>query len=503
MEYYFRLSLKYFQLGTFLMISTFITAQSALGYDNFAPMLSSLDNPAHLGYSRSQGELGVSFNYFSSDTQLAPSLGGFNLSPDHIFNVMGFSSNLGDNALQTVAREQGANVQFSAQISGFKSIKDDFAIGLALKQRASMNFVNYDRELWSGLAKGFGTNDFAFTLANFNAVAHYWQEYALSASAAFRSEELFSFKVGGSLKLTRGLGYVQMENTGNNLTELSGSFNGQNNNLTLNSGSFAYLQTFSENNPKVGDFLKNEKSKLGVAGDFGVSMEFRTERSSYSGARAKNEKAVNKYVAKISASILDLGRLNYEDKFGKDTITISGPTIIDVPSVTTDSNNFNNSTNLIQRLEQISATNPNVTYDAEQNGGQLWVVLPTALFVEADVKLEKNVYFNASYRRSFLTSNTTLETTRVPTLIQFSPRYERQEISGYFVISYDQDRKALGVGVGGRFRFARGGTGVPGLKKVKSQAGAIVLRPWYEDWDDAYYKNSRSDRNRRRNKRRR
>lgn len=429
--------------------AVFSQTHHGFSFDNYSGIYSTIGNPANAVESKHRLHFnGISYNNFRStdlgeidfiDLKLEKNPNGFNgiTYPEDITSVRdgNFSVSNTDVLLPSV----------------LWNFHPKHALGLLWRYR---NFSNYN--CINGLFWNDVNNDFSESTAensnlgptNFNNTSHSWNEIGLNYGVVLLNTNYHFVKFGGTAKLLVGNRGVEFRGS-----NLNGGYNASAaGDLTLTSGEITYLNTTLENTEPANDprlflsapFANISFTNLGFGGDVGLIYEWRPRETNNVGVR-NNASAVNTYKLKLSASILDMGRITYakstEDAV-QNTFTIN-------PS--------NNAALTIPKSEVriigfISALrNANTSENNNPQQGAVSFALPRSLNLGLDYILfnDKNYYINLNYVMPLTDKEEEYANSRAE-LITLTPRFETRKFSAYLPISYGSDA-GLFFGAGLRY----------------------------------------------------
>ncbi|RKR14647.1 hypothetical protein CLV91_0725 [Maribacter vaceletii] len=426
----------------FIGVPFFVFSQTNHGFsfDNYNGIYGSTANPANSAQSKHRWHInGLSYNLLGTSDY-----GTINFidSPDtpNGFNSSDFSTNV----------ETSNNNNFLVSNSDvllpsvLYQINEKHTIGLLLRSRAFSDYSNFNGRLWKNLSQGFEdeTLENTFNIPKFNNTSQSWKEIGLNYGIVLVNSNYHFIKVGGTAKYLIGNGAVELRG------DINGSYNdGVSDDLIINSGTVSYLNTFSANPNNLNEtspFIKSAfdftKNGSGFGGDVGFVYEWRPRETNRVGVR-NNSSAVNTYKLKISASILDIGAIKYEEidnsKVRLENFNITSPTSL-------SKNTLNN--------EGFIATLKNTTeINSSPQQGKATFALPRSLNIGLDYIIfnDKNYYVNLNYVKALTTVDDKYTNTRL-NLITVTPRYETQKFSAYLPITYENN---TGVYFGAGFRY--------------------------------------------------
>ncbi len=306
--------MKQFLKVLFLLCFGVNQAQSYTGYitDNYNGLHGVTANPANIADARVK----IDVNLISFSAIVANDYVGLSLD-----NIIQLVPNLDFNGLNTFPSNQN-EILVNADIMGpsfMFSLSEKHSVGFISRARTVNNYNNINGALFESLVDGFPTDNFDIEQNNLDGTTHMWGELGLSyGRVLFYDYEQHYLKAGVTLKYLMGAGFIQGYSE-----SLAGGFNASSNQLNLN-GDFSYISNV-DNDQEITDYFKNTSSGFGM--DLGVVYEFRTRNSRVGGAN-DNPRALNKYKVKVGLSLLDFGKITYDNGQELDKYTIDGKDII-------------------------------------------------------------------------------------------------------------------------------------------------------------------------------
>ena len=165
------------------------------------------------------------------------------------------------------------------------------------------------------------------------------------------------------------------------------------------------------------DIMKYQFSaKPSIGFDFGITYEWRPDYEDYKyemdGKKNLWRKDLNKYKLRVSASILDVGRMRFQKQYN------SGNFLIDTTIVDLGHLHFNNLTDL--------ADSVNYYYGTEGKGSYFNMKLPTTLNLSIDYKIINHLYANLAGRYAFNRGYKHYEKMHYLNMLVLGIRYERR-----------------------------------------------------------------------------
>jgi len=398
------------------------------GLSNFGGVVPVFQNPANIADSRSRWDLILLGNY----TDFGNNYIGIKPSAIKGYGWLDFKNpNFLDTAFKTkyVVRMRN-NYQKEALLntrlllpSFMINLNEKHSIAFTWSIRSLLNVYNVNQQLADLLYSeirdsSLFTDDKNYRLSvAMNTFAEYSGTYA---RVLYKKQKHF-LKAGISLKLLQGLGSIYAY-----ADPLQYKFTSD---TTLNIYNSTIGYGHSNNFDLTTNWLKKYSfsSLPGLGMDIGIVYEFRPQYWKYTFKSTDNadieRRDLNKYLLKLSASVLDIGHLTYK----------KSPDSYDFMANTTSWKFRNIQYNqypiaaiddtIKKRFAPINANNEYKMY------------LPTTLLLQSDLKLIGNLYFNITssidLRKKIYTANSRYNSHH------FSLRYEAKHINGAISLNYN------------------------------------------------------------------
>lgn len=405
-------------------------------FDNYSGIYGVISNPANSVDSKYTIHVNV-LSYNQLGVSDIGSLTNFMVEANpNGFNGLDFSKNKGGK------KSDGYSFGHSDVLlpSVSWNFHENYSIGLLSRRRTIFDYNNVDTGLLQVLnsnAEGEAIAGFDITNGTLNNTAHSWTEVGLNLSAVLLNTNYHFVKFGGTFKYYMG----------NRATEIRGPINGSygGNDLNINSANDRLISL--NTSPISGDDDTSESfvssafnlnsAGSGVGGDIGIVYEWRPRETNRVDVRS-NSSAVNKYKLKISASVLDVGAIEYKDAI-RDSILVNNVTTIPINAIRQDNN-------LISAL----IDNGNTINIPRQ--GDVKFALPRSLHLNVDYIIlnDKNYYINFNYVKGLTKTDDVYANTQMD-LITVTPRYETRKLSLYLPVSYESKTGAIAAGLGARY----------------------------------------------------
>ena len=359
------------------------------------------------------------------------------VSADNIFNFSG------GNTFSLVAPYA------EARGPGFMvTIKHKHSLAFTTRMRVINQFNNFDQSLYHLIANPTPTanNNINVSSKNFNWTAQYWNEIGLTYGVVLLEKGKHQLKAGITARYLGGYGFITVK--GNNLNmgynSSKDSLYASNTDIEYSSNILNSKNAFTNGyspSSLPGDFL-SLKDGHGVGGDIGLVYEFRpdTANSKYDmdGKTGIPDGSKNKYKLRLSASVMDIGVLNYSSNVTS-TATITGNGYITGSGLAKNVSDYNSFKNY--------AINQGFRVDTGNAARKLY--LPTALLLSADYNIYKWVYVNATYINNLV--NRQNYGNSVYNQVTITPRYDVRLFSAGIPITYSMLAHDIKVGLGLRY----------------------------------------------------
>ena len=430
------------KLSTILLLffscSTLCYAQTNHGFtfDNYSGIYGVTSNPANSVDSKYSIHINLlSFNQFGvSDIGRIPNF-EVETAPNG-FNGLDFSENL-TNGSPNGAALGHTDIFLPSVVWSFN---ENFAVGLLTRSRSFYDYNDISSDLLKTANRSELEDPSTFINSQLNNTTQSWTEVGLNLSAVLINSNNHFIKFGVTGKYYMGAG----------ANEVRGSLEGEYSEsgdiilTTEEDMPLVSLNTYptSTDDPSSTTFTSTifDFSQLGTGfgGDVGFVYEWRPRETNRVGVRT-NSGAVNKYKLKVSASVLDIGEIEYKNEVAtpvrRDEITLNNATIPQT-SITAENG-------LISALIENG--------DVMSSQGDVTFALPMSLHLNLDYIIlnNNNYYININYING-LTKVSDQYTNTQLNLITVTPRYETRKLSVYLPINY-QETGGISAGLGARF----------------------------------------------------
>ena len=327
------------------------------------------------------------------------------------------------------------------------NIKQKHTLALTTRVRAMVQFNNFGSTLYQIISEPSsvsGRTEYPVYNKDFNWTAHLWSDVGLTYSTILLDKGRNRLKFGVTARYLGGIGYIGLK--GNNLDVY---YKVSNDSLHATNSDFQYASNvLSTNNAFVNGLtnttlinsLFGSKSCSGLGADFGFVYEYRTnyEDKTYDmdGKTGIVDYSRNHYKFRISASVTDLGYINYNS--GNFSANVSGNGSVTGKEIGQYTNNFPTFINYVRTKG----------FTADTAGKATKVYMPTAMLLSFDYHAAKRVYVNLTYvanlanRQNFGTS--------FYNQVTVTPRYDIRNFSFGLPLTYSVLANDFKMGFGAR-----------------------------------------------------
>jgi len=356
------------------------------------------------------------------------------------------------------------------------SIGTKHAVGFTYRLRSVTNADGISEPLFRSIYSGFTETEYWnkwFLDKDFRAVQHAFVDYGLSYGAELMNNGAHYLKAGVTVKLLQGISaaYLQSDSLFYyfDATDGNAAYNSSWNSPIVYAGISDNWGTIDDSGY---DFSVNYQftSKPSAGFDFGIVYEFRPKYKDYlydmDGKKDLERVDQNKYLLKIGASILDVGRLKYEKDYNSfDFVCEFTPDYLEryvsgdnsVPPETEWMNvensnwSFEDYVTFADSIYQRSETDKGV----ERSGGdagKFVLRLPTALSLQVDVNIVKGFYVNLLTYTGLNQGFEKVPNSHYISNYSITPRYEHRWFTVAVPVQINQYQQ-LNIGLGLRAAF--------------------------------------------------
>jgi hypothetical protein len=393
-------------------------------------------NPANIAGSHEKISVGIiSFNLGVDNN-----LGTFS-SIGNIGNSL--NSNGGTNSLFSNSGQANFSMIVpSGEVRGpsiIVKINSKQSIAFTTRIRVINQLNNFDQSLFNTITNPSFTPNSTYTVKaqNFNWTAHLWSEAGLTYSVILAQDDRNQLKAGATLRYLGGIGYLALKGNNLDLNYSSGkdSFYAANSDLQYTSNVVSTRSAIF-NGINTSDLLGNffgSNQGSGVGADLGFVYSFNPGGGMYS----EKYNPGQGYKLKFSASVTDLGSINYKAQ-NNSTVIVTGNGYITGNGLKNNVKNASDFRNYI--------VNQGFTGDTTARSTRIF--LPSALLLSGDYNVYQKFFVNATYinnlanRQSFGNS--------YYNQVTLTPRYDTKLITVGLPITYSMLANDLKMGIGFR-----------------------------------------------------
>jgi outer membrane protein OmpA-like peptidoglycan-associated protein len=348
-----------------------------------------------------------------------------------------------------------------ARILSFSlNLSEKSAFGFSIRARQIINFNNLDYiaanlVLNKNNDSSLYNDNLNFSDMSQSAVA--WAEYGLTYSQVLINNKRNFFKVGITAKLLQGMGALYLYED-----QLSYTYLNQDTALDV-IGDVKFGATSNFEDITKYQFAANPA----IGGDIGFVYEYRPHYDKYlydmDGKTNLWRKDQNKYLFKVSFSVLDLGQMKFEKQFGSNDFFINQDTL-DFGSV-----NVGNVTDLADSI--------NANGQVVNNSPYFKYRLPTTINLDIDYRVANHFYVNVAGRLALNQGDKYYTKSNYINSVSFTPRYEAQWFGAALPMRYNQFKQfnvGLGLRLGPVWIGSNNLLGVTGLQKTITSADLYI-----------------------------
>lgn len=447
-------SLPVYILWLFLSLPFTSWAQINQGFtfDNYGGVHNVVANPANSVESKYKFHINaISYNQWNVSDFGTVDLLNTETNPNG-FNGLDFSKNNMNPSNQNNVTSN-SDVMLPSVIWGFHP---KHAIGLILRSRSFTDYQGFNGNIWARLNEAEPAAEGGSGVSSFNNTVHQWDEIGFNYATVLINSNYHFLKFGGTVKYLSGRGGVELSGVDPKTT---GTISINENGETVNSADFAYLNTFTN---EVGqtDFMSDMPNAIanafdianegrGIGGDLGFIYEWRPRETNRVGVR-NSSSGVNTYKLRISASVLDLGTVNYKgidnekNNINRRSYSVSNPTATPI------------ATDNLERFFDTLGDNNTASNNIQQ--GSVSFALPTSLNLGLDYIIfnDKNYYINLNYVHPLTNIEDAFSNMRMQ-LVTLTPRFETRDFSAYVPMTYGVANSSIHAGIGVRYKYITAG----------------------------------------------
>lgn len=409
---------------------------------NYSTFNSLYLNPANIADSRER----FTINLFSVNAGLDNNLGYINNKG----GVIGAVAD-GNASFEYSNNSQSSIVAPYAEVRlpGFTwSITPRHSVALTTGVRGMNQFSNFNQSLYRVITDPdyVTANDFDLTSRRFNYTAHLWSQVGLSYGGVVLDQGNHELRVGITLRYLGGIGYVGLR--GKNLDV---HFRGGNDSFYATNSDIEYASNvLSTRSALVNGFSNNsifseffgQKAGHGFGGDIGVVYDYipHPERRKYNmdGKKGVTDGSHNRYLVRVSASVVDLGAINYSSSDNSNA-HVSGNGFLTGQGLRDNVTNYDDFRSYVVRQG----------FRADTIRSSTKVYMPTSLLLGVDVHACKGLYVNATFAGNL--ANRDNFGNSFYSQLTVTPRWDTRLFSVGLPLTYNMLSHSMRMGIGARF----------------------------------------------------
>ena len=300
------------------------------------------------------------------------------------------------------------------------------SLALAFRVRGFNEFNNFDKTLYSAVTDpNFSTQSTINASAqSFNWTAHFWAEAGLTYGRVLMDQGPFRLKAGATLRYLVGIGYLGIKGKNIDISYTSGSDSFRANNTDIEYASnIGSIENGASNGFTLSSIFNGPSKGRGFSVDLGTVFEYRPDEES------------EDYKAAVSASITDMGSINYANSYN---VVVTGNGYLTGKGL---ENNVKNYDDL-----RTYAKTQGFTVDTGVKAQRVY--LPTTLIVSADYQIRKHIFVNATFFGN-MASDANFGS-KYYSQLSVTPRYDCKLFSVGIPLTYNMLTKNMRFGVGAR-----------------------------------------------------
>lgn len=305
------------------------------------------------------------------------------------------------------------------------------AIAITPSIRAIANIDNVGQDLLNIIDNGVNDNilNMELTNADVNIQANAFIDLGFTYSRVILDKQKHFLKAGATIKLLQGLGSAYAFGNDINYRFINKD------SVVVSSPRLGFGISENFDNDLNYKFI----SKQSVGFDFGIVYEYRPEWMDYTyemdGVKNIWRRDQEKYLLKIGFSIMDIGKIRYAKNPNSINFAADNPSFSD--NTTTSINDFSDINQFIKDNFTPLPTDKNY-----------FINLPTAISMQADLRLAKGLYFNFMPYLVLKPKVTNDSKETYLSAINFIPRYENKYLGISVPIQYNSFRETnIGLGL--------------------------------------------------------
>lgn len=434
MNYHAKLLCAFFILG----FSITAPAQRYLGIatSDYSAINSLFLNPASIAGSHEK----VSISLLSLNIGVDNNLGTFT-KISNIGKVNSNDSNSSNSIFTNSNRKYFSMLVPAMEIRGpgvLVAINKKMTVALTTRIRAINQLNNFDQSLYDQVTNpDTPSGNYQLSAQKFNWTAHLWSEIGLSYGMIVMDDDNGQLKVGATVRHLSGVGYIGLKAKNMDLTYSQGrdSFYASHTDLEFASNIVsANSAVFSGiNSSSLFSNLFGSAQGGGFGADFGVIY---TRTLTY-GAMTLNDEKEKGHKLSASASVTDIGAINYNKS--NYTINVTGSGYLNGQKISDYKGNY----------DSIKAYALRQGFTGDTGRRATKVYMPAALILAVDYQVYRRIYVNATYMANL--ANRQAFGNSIYNQFTVTPRYDSRRFTVGLPITFNALSKKMKAGLGLRY----------------------------------------------------
>ena len=423
-------------LATTITNTSYAQRNFGVANSDWSSMNSLFINPASIAGSHEK----ITISLFSVNVGVDNNYGTFS-SIGNLGSAFNSTDSGGNSLFHNSGRQTFSMMVPSAEIRGpgiLIKINDRQSIALTTRIRIMNQLSNFDQSLFNLITNPtiVPNADNKVSAQNFNWTAHIWTELGVTYAVSLIADKNSELKAGITLRYLGGVGYLALKGKNLDVDYQSGkdSFYASNSDLQYTSNIVSTRSAvFNGINASTlfGNFFGSSQGS-GIGADLGVVYAFSPKgKDTYSDEPTSG----NSYKIKLSASITDIGAINYNAK-NNSTVNVTGNGYITGKGLGDNAKNATDFKNYI--IGQ--------GFNADTMSASTKLYLPTAMVVGIDYKVYKKFFLNATYVANLANAQNFGNT--YYNQVTITPRYDSKIFTVGMPITYSMLANDMKVGLG-------------------------------------------------------
>jgi outer membrane protein OmpA-like peptidoglycan-associated protein len=484
---------------SFLLMVTYASAQNWLGLStgNYAGTNGVYLNPSSIVDSR----LGGYINFFGNGTNFYNNYVRFSSDKSLFKSLRSDSVNITDDNIIENLNGKDKIINFSNETRGpsfMVSLHPKHAFAITTRNRLYVQAVDISQPIARMIRWGLkdSTQGFAgpdglsfnelYSQTRFGINVNDFTEIGFTYAAVIVDKKQHFLKAGITYKYIAGLYSMYFKNDGGSGVEIGGDDSLVFNNTNISYGYVnegLYRQGNGKYNFDASQIFGPNRVGKGYGIDLGVTYELRPKYKNYRytlDGKERWDKEENKYLARISATLMDIGRIKYSSNKYVQNNTLAKNKIVQWGQIDTLAQGFQKFDSLGPGESVFSRFDRAVgqVFGFDNQSNELISKLPTAFNIQADFKVLNNFYVNVLWLQGLRKKGAI--GMRQFSMLSATPRIETRWFEAALPIVINNDYRNLAIGAMVRFGpFYVGSDNISGLLKSKNVYGFDVYAGLY------------------------